>query len=137
MDEIKIGDIVVIDSLNSQGNRVGRHSFVVIEDQNGEVCSLSYDFIALLMSSFKDEEQKKRKLKFPGNFPISADAEDIKGGHGKEGFIKAEQFYYFSKSKTSYKVIGELKPETLDSLMNFINSLPSRHVTIAQIIDNL
>ena len=137
MDEIKIGDIIVIDSLDSQGAHVGRHSFVVIDDNNGEVCSLEYDFIALLMSSFKDEEQKKKKLKFPGNFPITASSEDIKKGHGKEGFIKAEQFYYFNKSKTSYKVIGELKKDTLNLLIEFINDLPKKGIAIDQIIDNL
>ena len=137
MEEIKIGDIIVVNSLNSQGTCVGRHSFVVIDDQNGEVCSLAYDFIALLMSSFKDEEQKKKKLRFPGNFPITAESESVKSGHGKDGFIKAEQFYYFNKEKTEYSVIGELKPETLDSLIDFINSLPSKHVTFERIIDNL
>ena len=137
MGEVKIGDIILIDKFKSQGNDVGRHSFVVIEDNEGEICSLNYDFIALLMSSFKDEEQKKKKLSYPSNFPINVGSENVKNGHGKEGFIKAEQFYYFNKENISFRVIGELKPETLDSLIAFVNSLPDRHITIEQIIDNL
>lgn len=137
MEDIKIGDIIVIDSFVSQGTPIARHSFVVIEDQNGEVCSLNYDFIALLMSSFKTDDQKESKLKFPGNFPITSSAEDVANGNKKEGFIKAEQFYYFNKEKISYKVIGQLKQETLNALMDFIEALPSKHVSIEQIIDNL
>lgn len=137
MDEIKTGDIILIENFISQGSPVSRHSFVVIEDKNGQLCSLDYDFIALLMSSFKDKEQKEKKLKYPGNFPISASSEDVKDGHKKEGYIKAEQFYYFSKSNTTYKVIGELKKDTLDSLMDFIEGFPKKHIEIEQIIDNL
>ena len=137
MDDIKIGDIIVINEFVSQGKEIKRHSFVVIEDQNGEVCGLDYDFIALLMSSFKNDEQKKNKLKFPGNYPITSESENIKEGNSKEGFIKAEQFYYFSKERIEYKVIGELKPETLTDLMNFIEQLSTNGVLITQVIDNL
>ena len=62
MEDIKIGDIIVIDRFVSQGVPVAMHSFVVIEDRNGEVCSLNYDFIALLMSSFKTEALPDRHV---------------------------------------------------------------------------
>lgn len=137
MEEINIGDIIIIDSFISQNSEVSRHSFVVIEDDNGEVCGLDYDFIALIMSSFKDDTQKKKKLQFKGNFPITASSEDVKHGHGKEGYIKAEQFYYFNKSKTSYSVIGKLNEETLTSLFEFISTLPKKSINIERIIDNL
>ena len=137
MDEIKIGDIILIDRLNSQGTYIPRHSFVVIDDENGKICSLDYDFIALLMLSFKSEMQKEKKLKFPGNFPITPNDEFVSGGHAKEGFIKAEQFYYFNKDKINYRVIGELKKDTLSELFNFINTLSTKKVKISQITDNL
>ena len=136
-DELKVGDIIIVDSFGSQGVSVGRHSFVVIDDTNNEVCGLYYDFIALLMSTFKDEEQRKKKMKFPGNFPVAASSEDIERGHGREGYIKAEQFYYFSKAKTPYLIIGELKAETLESLFDFIESMPEKGIKIQRIIDNL
>ena len=44
-DELKVGDIIIVDSFGSQGVSVGRHSFVVIDDTNNEVCGLDYDFI--------------------------------------------------------------------------------------------
>ena len=137
MEEVRVGDIILVDSFASRGTSIGRHSFVVIEDQNGEVCTLQYDFIALLLSSFKTEEQREAKLKYPGNFSVTNSAEDVKEGNSKDGFIKAEQFYYFSKAKTNYRVIGQLKPETLAELMDFIEALSAKGVAIEQIVDNL
>lgn len=39
------------------------------------------------------------------------------------GYIKAEQFYYFSKEKTNYIVIGNLSPDVFNALIKFINEL--------------
>lgn len=35
----------------------------------------------------------------------------MKKGHGKEGYIKAEQFYYFDSSKTDFYVLGNVDPD--------------------------
>lgn len=86
------------------------------------------------MSSFKDEEQKKQKLRFPGNFPISHNDTETNPDDGKDGYIKSEQFYYFNKDKIDYKVIGSINEESFDLLINYIENL---EVPIKTLIDNL
>lgn len=134
----KQGDIIVINEYKDHGSVLSRHSFVVIDDEGGTVQGLSFDFIAQVMSSFKSEEQKQRKLKYPGNFPITASDKNMNpGANNKEGYIKAEQFYYFDKSKTKFSVIGKMTDTTFFDLLDFIESLAGKGVSIEQIIDNL
>ena len=85
------------------------------------------------MSSFRDEEQRKKKMGYPGNFEYSAEQENVRHGHGKAGYIKAEQFYYFDRTNTDFYVIGNVTPELFNALIAFINRLPE----IEHIIDNL
>ena len=134
----KKGDIILIREYKDGENVLSRHSFVVIEDEGGRVCGLNYDLVALVMSSFKDEQQKARKLKYPGNFEITAADEQMQSwAHGKDGYIKAEQFYYFDKSRLDFKVIGALTEDAWDALVDFIEALSTRGVEIQQILDNL
>lgn len=134
----KRGDIIVVDNYKSQGRSISRHSFVVIDDQNGEILGFDFDFIAVVMSSFKDEEQRKKKLRYPGNYPISTDNSVLDpGANQKDGYIKAEQFYYFKREKLSYRVIGYLEEEVFNDLLNFIERLIDEGLSIEQIIDNL
>ena len=131
----KQGDIIVINEYKDHGSVLSRHSFVVIDDEGGTVQGLSFDFIAQVMSSFKSEEQKQRKLKYPGNFPITASDKNMNpGANNKEGYIKAEQFYYFDKSKTKFYVIGKMTDTTFFVLLDFIESLADNGVSIAHII---
>lgn len=109
-------------------------TFVVIEDNSGEIQSLPYDFVCNVLSSFKTEEQKRKKLKFPGNFPITAKETPVFGGNKKDGYIKADQFYYFKKDKIKYKVIGSMTKRAFNDLVEFINS---SDFEIETITDNL
>ena len=133
----KAGDIIVVQKYKSHGRDVSRHSFVVIDDQGGEIQGLSFDFASLVMSSFKDEEQKARKMKYPGNFPIVAEDLDVCGGNDKSGYIKAEQFYYFNKDTIDYAVIGYLKPEIFNLLIEFIQDLVADGIILETRTDNL
>lgn len=109
----KKGDIILIKEYKDGENVLSRHSFVVIDDEGGRVCGLDYDFVALVMSSFKDEQQRKRKLEYPGNFEITAADKQMQSwANGKDGYIKAEQFYYFEKPKLNFRVIGSLTEDT-------------------------
>ena len=58
----KIGDIILVEKYKSGNKEIGKHSFIVIEDKNGIIEGLPYDFIGNVLSSFKDEKQKQRKL---------------------------------------------------------------------------
>ncbi len=134
----KKGDIILVRKYRDGNYDLGRHSFVVIEDEGGRVCGLTYDLVALVMSSFKDEEQRKKKLRYPGNFEVEPADKDMQPwANDKSGYIKAEQFYYFDKSKLDFSVIGALTDAAWEALVEHIESLPGRGVEIRQILDNL
>ena len=130
----KIGDIIIVDEYKDNGNVIPSHSFVVINDENGEIQGLSYDFVANALSSFKDKTQKKRKLSYPGNFPITPNDTITNPHNNKSGYIKSDQFYYFSKDKISYEVIGYMKPEIFNSLIEYIDN---SDFELLDIVDNL
>lgn len=118
----KVRDIILIEKYKSQGKEISKHSFVVIEDNSGEIQSLPYDFVCNVLSSFKNEDQKRKKLKFPGNFSVTGREAVVDGGNKKDGYIKADQFYYFNKDKVTYKVIGTMTKNAFNDLMDFINN---------------
>lgn len=86
------------------------------------------------MSSFKDEYQRKKKLRYPGNFTITHDDSVIENGNQEAGYIKAEQFYYFNKEELDYIIIGTMKKEAFEYLLDFIENL---NVNLEHIIENL
>lgn len=134
----QIGDIIVVYHYKDGKKSLDTHSFVVLDDTNGQIRGIDFDFIGLVMSSVKNEEQKKRKLSYPGNFPIVPEDQDIIGGdNGESGYIKAEQFYYFNKNKIDYKVIGKLDMDIFNLLVEFIGELINAGVKFRQITDNL
>ena len=130
----KIGDIIIVDRYKDNGNTIPSHSFVVINDENGEIQGLSYDFVANVLSSFKNEKQKKRKLLYPGNFPITSDDTVTDPHNNRTGFVKSDQMYYFAKDKISYRVIGYMKPDIFNLLIEYIEE---SDFDISDIIDNL
>lgn len=129
----KVGDIIVVKDYKSQGANLKRHSFVVLSTDKGQITGLEYDLVCNVMSSFHSEEHKKSKMKYPGNFEYSADQENVSNGHGKDGYIKAEQFYYFDRSKIDFYVLGNVDPDLFNALLEFINNLEE----IEHIVDNL
>lgn len=131
------GDIILIEHYISQENKVGRHPFIVLDDKNGEIQGVTFDFIGLAMSSFKDAEQKERKMKYPGNFPIAVDDFNRTDKKPIDGYVKAEQFYYFDKNKIKFNVIGKMDEEIFNLLIEFIQELIEKGVEFEQITDNL
>lgn len=130
----KVGDIILINSYKDNGKNLSRHSFVVISDKEGEIQGCSYDFICNVLSSFKNEEQKRRKLNYPGNFPIAHDDTVTDPHNDKDGYIKMDQWYYFNKDKLDYTVIGSVKQDIFDLLIEF---LEDSEFDLYDIIDNL
>ena len=129
-----LGDIILVSNYKSNGNTLGRHSFIVISDEPDKIKGLDYDIICNAMSSFKSEEQKIKKLKYDGNFPIYNKDTIIENGNDKDGFAKSEQFYYFNKDKIKYSVIGHVNPSTFNLLISYIEDL---EIAIEHITDNL
>ena len=129
-----VGDIIVIENYTHKGIHLRKHSFVVLSDDAGQIESVDYDLICNVMSSFKDEAQKKKKLSFPGNFPIVPDDYEDIDGNNKSGYIKADQLYYFNKIDMQYVVIGSLKEDIFKLLIEFIEEELEE---FEEIIDNL
>ena len=70
-----------------------------------------------VMSSFKNAKQKQWKLEhYPANSPIVFDDRFVKNNNGKEGYIKADQLYYFRKDIIDYEVIGHLDVDIFNLL---------------------
>ncbi len=130
----KIGDIILIKRYKDHGHFLGRHSFIVIDDRKDIIQGLPYDMVCNVLSSFKDENQKKRKLEFDGNFPITHDDTITDPDNGNDGYVKADQLYYFKKDKIDYQVIGNVLPDILRLLFEFISE---SDFPIVEIIDNL
>lgn len=130
----KVGDIIRVEKYVHNGTEVDKHSFVILDVENGEIHGLEYDIIGNAMSSFKYEAQKEKKLSYPANFPIFHYETNVVNGNKKDGYIKTDQLYYFKLDKIKYRVIGYISPEAYKRLVEFIQTL---EVDFEEIIDNL
>ena len=117
------GDIILVESYRHGERTLTRHSFVVISTESGTIGGLDYDFVCNVLSSYKNDAHKAKKSGYPGNFEITPKDETVSGGNRRDGYIKAEQLYYFNSEKTNYTVIGTLHQEVFERLIEFIESL--------------
>ena len=61
----KLGDIIVVNKyIGENGKHIGRHSFIVIDDNEDIIRGIKYTHIATVISSFKSKEQKRKKLNY-------------------------------------------------------------------------
>ena len=109
---------------------------LVIYDEKDYVEGLKYDFVSYMMCSFHNEKHKNKKLKYQENLPIKE--EYISGDkiNSKNGYIKADQLYYFNKSLIEYKVIAHMEAELLDELVQLILVLNEKGL-LKNITENL
>lgn len=133
----KVGDIIVVKDCKRDGKNIGRHSFVVLNANQGEIEGLSFDLVCNIMSSLegKGEEYKKMKLSYPENMPYEPSEENIINGHGKEGFIKAGAFFLFNRADIDFYVIGNVEIELYLKLLSFIKNMDPKDISIVR--DNL
>lgn len=133
----KLGDIIVVKEFkNENGDIVPKHSFVVINDEKDFVEGLKYDFVSNMMCSFHGEEHKNKKLKFEENFGIKEKLISGEKINNKDGYIKADQLYYFNKNLIEYQVIAHMEAELLDELVQLILVLNEKGL-LKNIITNL
>ena len=93
--------------------------------------------ITNVMSSFKSEEQRMKKLRYEENVEIISEKIISKIPiNNKSGYIKANQFIYFDKSKIDYYVLGHISDELLDELTMVIVSLNNKGL-LKRNIENL
>lgn len=117
----KVGDIIVVEKyISVDGKEMPGHSFVVVDDNADKIRGLSYDFVANVMSSFKSEEHKRKKLRYEENLGVTSEDIISNIANDNEGYIKADQLYYFDKETINYYVLATLSPELLDELIQLI-----------------
>ncbi len=120
----KVGDIIVVEEyIGEDGVKLPRHSFVVVDDNANEISGLKYDFVANVMSSFKNDKHKAKKLRYKENLGITSDDIISNTKNGKDGYIKADQLHYFKKKKLKYYVFASINDELLDELIRLIIQL--------------
>lgn len=134
----KLGDIIVVNKYMAEnGKEIGRHSFIVIDDNPDSIQGLDYTHVTTVISSFKDEEQRKNKLKYEGNMEImefeqNGETKSFK----KPSYTKADKLFYFDKNKLDYYVFGRISDDLLDELMKLILLLEKEN-KLTIITDNL
>ena len=117
----KLGDIIVVKEFkNEVGNIVKKHSFIVINDMKNKISGMNYDFVSNMICSFHSDEHKKRKLRHKENLAVTDNVIYSNNSNKKDGFIKADQMYYFDKSKIDYYIFGHIDYELLDELLRLI-----------------
>lgn len=120
----KVGDIIVVNKyISEDGKEMNQHSFVVVDDNPDKIKGLNYSFVSSVMSSFKNEEHKKKKLGYEENIGITSDDIESDEVNSREGYIKADQLYYFDKNKLDYYVLASVKDDLLDELIRIIIKL--------------
>lgn len=133
----KIGDIVAIQNYIGEDNQViPVHYFIVVNDSEGEIEGLNFDIVASVMSSFKTEKQRQKKLKYEENLEIEEKDGIINNHNLKHGFVKADQLHYFKKEKTKYFVVGQVDGDVLIRILQLMQYLDTKG-KLKQNIENL
>ena len=133
----KLGDIIVVKEFKNEfGEKIPKHSFVVINDEPNYIESLKYDFVSNMMCSFHDENHKNKKMKFEENFPIKEELISGEKINNKSGYVKADQLYYFDKKAIEFKIIAHMDDELLDELVQLILVLDEKGL-LKNVITNL
>ncbi len=127
---LNVGDIIVISRYISPDNvEIQQHSFVVLNNQAGTIAGveiklnleLNFDLVATAMSSIKNEQHKKKiQSYFPKDMIVEFNDAQISNGNRKDGYIKANQLYYFQKDSISYFKLGKLNVETFNKLIELV-----------------
>ena len=99
----RVGDIILIRKyIGEDGTRQRNHPFIVLNDSEGKIEGLPFDLTCSVMSSFKNEEHRKKKLSMKQNLEIT-----VEDGVKKDDYI----------------VVGSVTPELFAELMKLIEEL--------------
>lgn len=120
----KLGDVVVINKFKNEfGETVPKHSFVIINDEEDYIEGFRYDFVSNMLCSFHDDEHKRKEMRYKQTLPVKEEKISGENINSKEGYIKADQLYYFDKNKIQYKVLAHIDQDLLDKLVQLIVEL--------------
>lgn len=120
----KIGDIIGVKNFIGQDNQnIGFHYFIVVSEEKGKILGLDFDIVGTVMSSFKNNDQRNKKIRYKENLEIMESDFDLSGRPKKSGFVKADQLFYFNKKKSNYYVVGQVDGDVLLKLLDRIGYL--------------
>lgn len=124
----KLGDIIVVNKyIGENGKEIGRHSFIVVDDTQDVIKGLSYTHVTTVISSFKNDNHKKKKLRYKQNMKIQKfERKGLEYQFNKPSYIKADKLFYFDKNKLDYYVFGRISDELLNELLQLILSLDEK-----------
>lgn len=89
----RVGDIILIRKyIGEDGTRQRNHPFIVLNDSEGKIEGLPFDLTCSVMSSFKNEEHRKKKLSMKQNLEIT-----VEDGLRKMALLKLIKFIIFKK----------------------------------------
>ena len=133
----KLGDIIVVNKFTDKnGDVIPKHSFVVINDTANYIESLRYDFVSNILCSFHNDVKRKKKLNLESNLLIDKNAIQGKNLNNKNGYIRADELFYFDKNKIQYKVIAHVKDDFLNKLIKLNIKLHKKNKSI-NVVTNL
>lgn len=133
----KLGDIIVVNKYKGEnGKEISRHSFIVIDDNPSCIRGLDYTHVTTVISSFKNEKQKIKKLSYNENLEVKEFIRNGKNKFSKSSYIKADKLFYFNKDKLDYYVFGRISDDMLDKLLILILKL-SQEDKLTIITENL
>lgn len=129
-NDLSVGDVIVVNKYITPDNiEMKQHSFVVLNNQFGTVAGieigldleLKFDLVTTVMSSIKNEEHKSKiESYYPKDMIIEFNDAQISNKNRKDGFIKANQLYYFQRNSIDYFRIGKLNESTLNKLLELV-----------------
>lgn len=125
----KLGDIIVVNKyVGENGKEIGKHSFIVVDDTPDFIKGLSYTHVTTVISSFKNDNHKRKKLKYKENMEIQKfEKRGLEYQFNKPSYIKADKLFYFDKNKLDYYVFGRISDELLNELLQLILILDEKH----------
>lgn len=109
----------------------------MIDDNPDSICGLDYTMVTAVISSFKSEKQRKKKLSYMENVEVVAFKKNGKTRKfAKPSYIKADKLFYFDKNKLDYYVFGRISEDLLAELIKIIVFL-SKEDKLVIVNDNL
>lgn len=110
--------IWVFSYIDADGNPVGQHPFIVIEDRAGSIEKKPYRFIGLACSSYKSRSHKLARVFDRTIVNIYASAGS---GLKKDSFVKCDTLVYFNEPP--HNVIGSIDQQAWKDILRCVKDI--------------
>jgi len=133
----KVGDIILVKKYKHDKMILKQHSFIVVEDTNGIINSMSYDFVSMVMGSYGQNDCKKEKKHgYDGNFPLANEDTITNPDNGEDGYVKTDQLYYFKKDQLEFRIMGTIAKDVLELIFEYVSDGKFPITTITSNLEN-